>query len=87
MEAIDIAINQLYKNADKSIIKELINIEDYNDFKKHPSIENLPKIYIEVGLELDTSINSSTYSGIEYYNTDKRLIILELRLNVNLMMS
>ena len=72
VEAIDIAINQLYKNADKSIIKELINIEDYNDFKKHPSIENLPKIYIDVGLELDTSINSSTYSGIEYYNTDKK---------------
>ena len=72
VEAIEIVLNQLYKNADKSIIKELINIEDYNDFKKRPSIENLPKIYIEIGLELDNSINSSTYSGIEYYNTDKK---------------
>ena len=43
--------NQLYKSSDKSIIIDLINKENLENFKKKPSIENLPKIYIE--LELD----------------------------------
>ena len=81
VEAIEIVINQLYKNADKSIIKELINIEDYNDFKKHPSIENLPKIYIEVVLTVVHIVELNIMTLIE------RLIILEFRLNVKLMMS
>lgn len=88
IEAIEIVINQLYKNSDKSIIKELINIENYDAFKKNPSMEKLPQIYIEVGLKLDTSINNIAYSGIEYYNTDKHTIktgiIFECKLNNDL---
>ena len=52
LEAIDIVINQLYKNSDKSVISDLINKENLEKFKKNPTIENLPKIYIEIELEL-----------------------------------
>ena len=53
LEAINICLNQLYRNADKSIIKELLNISNVNKFKENPSLENLPKIYIEIEFNLD----------------------------------
>ena len=35
LEAIDIVINQLYKSSDKSIISDLINKENLENFKKN----------------------------------------------------
>lgn len=66
IEAINIVLNQLYKNADKSIIKEMININNYNEFKQNPTIEKLPKICIEIELELDKNIKNLKFSGLEY---------------------
>lgn len=64
LEAINIVLNQFYKNADKNIIKDLVNINNVNDFKKDPKIETLPKIKIEITLKLDDScINKYEYFG------------------------
>ena len=71
LEAIDIVINQLYKNSDKSIIGDLINKENIEKFRENPSIENLPKICIELELDLPTeSIKNINYSGLEYTDSD-----------------
>ena len=72
LEAIDIVINQLYKNSDKSIIGELINKENIDEFKKNPNIERLPKIYIELELNLPTTnIKNLEYSGLEYLDSEQ----------------
>lgn len=72
LEAIDIVINQLYKNSDKSIISDLINKDNLEKFKRNPTIENLPKIYIELELDLpNNSIKNIDYSGLEYLDSDK----------------
>lgn len=63
LEAINIVLNQFYKNIDKSIIKDLINIDNVIEFKKNPSIETLPKIQIQIKLELDESNNKYEYFG------------------------
>lgn len=55
LEAINICLNQLYKNTDKSIIKDLLNINNVKKFEKDPSIENLPRIQIEIEFNLDNS--------------------------------
>lgn len=52
LEAINIVLNQQYKNSDKYIIKDLINIENIKNFERNPSIENLPKINIELELNI-----------------------------------
>lgn len=68
LEAIDIIVNQRYKNSDKYIVKELLNQEQKSKFKENPKIENLPKIYMELELCLsndDTSIR-------KYYGTENK---------------
>jgi len=74
LEVIDIVINQLYKSSDKSIIIDLINKENLENFKKKPSIENLPKIYIELELDLPNNfIKNIDYSGLEYLDSDQNI--------------
>lgn len=74
LEAIDIVINQLYKSSDKSIISDLINKDNLEKFKKNPTIENLPKIYIELELDLpNNSIKNIDYSGLEYLDSDQNI--------------
>jgi len=53
LEAICVVLQQWYKNSDKSIIKELLNIENIRKFQESPSTETLPKIRIELELSLD----------------------------------
>lgn len=72
LEAIDIVINQLYKNSDKSIIGELINKENLEEFKKNPKIEKLPNISIELEFDLPNSnIKNLEYSGLEYLDSEQ----------------
>lgn len=52
LEAISLVLNQWYRNADKSIIKELLNANNVNNFYAAPSIEMLPEIYIEIQFDL-----------------------------------
>lgn len=74
LEAMDIVINQMYKNTDKSIIGELMNKENIDTFKKDPKIDNLPSIYIELELDLPTTnIKNIEYSGLEYLDSGKEV--------------
>lgn len=48
LEAINIVLNQQYKNADKSVIKELLNKNNEEKFFKEKTVDALPKIQIEI---------------------------------------
>ena len=61
LEAIKIVINQLYKNVDKSILKDLFNKQQVENFKKNPCVEKLPKILIEIDLNLGAKEKNSEY--------------------------
>ena len=61
LEAIKIVMNQLYKNADKSILKDLFNKQQVENFKKNPCVEKLPKILIEIDLNLGAKEKNSEY--------------------------
>ena len=52
LEAINIVLNQKYKNADKSVIKELLNKENEDAFFKEKTVSALPKIQIEIVLAM-----------------------------------
>lgn len=69
LEAINIVLNQWYRNADKNIIKEIMNIENIKDFKKNPDVDNLPKILLELDINMDDSeLNPLFFSGQHYGN-------------------
>ena len=61
LEAIKIVLNQMYKNADKSILKELFNIDMVENFKKNPDVKTLPYILIELKLHLDPKDKNAEY--------------------------
>ena len=61
LEAIKIALNQMYKNADKSILKELFNIEMVENFKAKPEMKTLPYILIELKLCMDPKDKNAEY--------------------------
>lgn len=48
LEAINIVLNQQYKNADKSIVKEMLNKNNVEKFLKEKRASALPKIQIEI---------------------------------------
>lgn len=52
IEAINIVLNQDYKNAEKNILKELFNITNIENFYSNPSVETLPKIKITIEFEM-----------------------------------
>lgn len=69
LEALRIVFNQTYKNADKSILKELFNQDAVNDFTERKCVDALPQILIEVQLELDHAGQfSEQYWGLNYHN-------------------
>lgn len=53
LEAIKIVLNQLHRNADKSVLKELFNLQMIKAFEITPSIQTLPRIYIEIKMALN----------------------------------
>lgn len=61
LEAINIVLNQQYRNADKSVLKDLFNVNMVQSFKANPSIQNLPNIYIELHLLLNNKDKNSEY--------------------------
>ncbi len=71
LEAIKIVLNQMYKNTDKSILKDLFNKTQVEIFNACPSIETLPKIEIELDLELErTEKNTEYFFGENSRNTE-----------------
>lgn len=71
LDAIKVVLNQKYKNSDKSILKDLFNTEQVEQFYNNPDIENLPKIIIEIELNLDYSIKNSEYFYGEVFGDKK----------------
>ena len=67
LEAIKIVLNQLYRNADKSILKDLFNSKNVKEFNTNPSIKSLPKILIEIEFELDPKAKNAEYFYGELY--------------------
>lgn len=63
LEALMIVLNQNYMNLDKTLLAPLFNLENIEHFKNDPKIENLPKIYIEVELELDNDAENIGFYG------------------------
>jgi predicted ATP-dependent endonuclease of OLD family len=61
LEAINVVLNQMYRNADKSILAELLNIDNQKKFIQNPSISTLPNIYIEIQFNMENSIKNSEY--------------------------
>ncbi len=53
LEAISIIVNQKYRNSDKYIIQEMLNINQVEKFMSNPSIDTLPSIYMELELDMD----------------------------------
>ena len=52
LDAIKTVLNQQYRNADKSVLRDLFNTQIVATFKAEPSVRTLPKICIEVELAL-----------------------------------
>lgn len=67
LEAINIVLNQWYRNMDKNIIKEIMNIENIKDFKNNPTLDNLPKILIELDIDMDDSEFNPVFSSGQHY--------------------
>jgi len=61
LEAIKIVLNQQYRTADKSVLKDLFNINMINFFKTNPSIKTLPYIFIELKMNLEPKMKNSEY--------------------------
>lgn len=61
LNAIKLVLNQDYRYTDKAVLEDLFNVDLIKSFKENPSIENLPKIYIELELELNPSGKNAEY--------------------------
>lgn len=61
LEAIKIVFNQQYRNADKSVLKDLFNLDMVEGFKVKPSVSTLPYVWIEITLDLDVKSKNSEY--------------------------
>lgn len=72
LEAIKIVLNQLYRNADKSVLKDLFNTQNVVAFQTNPSIKTLPHIVIEVELELDPYNKNASFFFGEVYGERKK---------------
>lgn len=72
IQAVNIALNQWYRTADKSIIEELINRELLSEFYAVPSVDTLPRIVIEIEFDLSNLPAQSDYYGKEYEVLDSR---------------
>lgn len=67
LEAIRVVLNQQYRNADKSVLSDLFNVENVAAFKASPSVQTLPKIVIELFFELDARKRNDSYFYGEVY--------------------
>lgn len=86
LDAIKTVLNQQYRNADKSILRDLFNTQMVAAFKAEPSIRTLPRIYIEVELALDPQQkNASYFYGEIYGRENSRLRNLAFDSNASMM--
>lgn len=72
LDAIKTVLNQQYRNADKSILRDLFNTQKVAAFKAKPSVRTLPRIYIEV--PMNTKI-SYLYRDADNYKMHNKCVI------------
>lgn len=66
LDAINITLNQKYKNYDKYIVKELLNSDLVKYFKENPKLDNLPYIIIDIELDLDNVPSNANFYGMTH---------------------
>lgn len=86
LDAIKIVLNQQYKNADKSVLKELFNTQMIEHFMSNSTVKTLPYIYIELQMQLDPKSKNSEYFYGENNSKKKALfgIVFECRFDEEL---
>lgn len=72
LDAIKTVLNQQYRNADKSVLRDLFNAQMVADFDASPSVKTLPRIVIEIDLELDPKTKNADYFFGEVYGEQKK---------------
>lgn len=63
LEAIDIVLNQRIFNSSK-ISEQYFNVENVLEYKRNPSIKNLPEIKIELFFDDDDDLNHEFFNGL-----------------------
>ena len=71
LDAIKIVLNQQYRNADKSILRDLFNTQMVAAFVANPSVKTLPWIIIEIELVLDPMQRNAEFFYGEVYGQRK----------------
>lgn len=72
LDAIKTVLNQQYRLADKSVLRDLFNAQMVKAFEANPSVKTLPRILIEVELVLDPKTKNADYFYGEVYGTLKK---------------
>ena len=72
LDAIKTVLNQQYRLADKSVLRDLFNAQMVEAFEANPSVKTLPRILIEVELVLDPKTKNADYFYGEVYGTLKK---------------
>ncbi len=72
LDAIKTVLNQQYRLADKSVLRDLFNAQMVEAFEANPSVKTLPRILIEVELMLDPKTKSADYFYGEVYGKLKK---------------
>lgn len=73
LEALAIVLNQKYRNSDKSVLRDLFNKNIVEVFSQERSIKTLPRILIEVELDLESlPPNKASYFYGECYKFRKK---------------
>ena len=71
LEALRTVLNQQYRTSEKAVLRDLFNAEKVAAFLENPSIKTLPRIVIEVELELDPRQKNAEYFYGEVYGERK----------------
>lgn len=72
LDAIKTVLNQQYRNADKSVLRDLFNAQMVEAFEANPSVKTLPRIIIEIELILDPKTKNADYFYGEVYGALKK---------------
>ena len=71
LDAIKTVLNQQYRTADKSVLRDLFNTQMVAAFEAKPSVKSLPRIIIELELNLDPKQRNADYFHGEVYGQRK----------------
>lgn len=74
LDAIKTVLNQQYRNADKSVLRDLFNTQAVAEFKANPGVKTLPHILIEAELMLEPKSKNADYFHGEVYGAIKKQV-------------